>query len=205
MSTPERYHHGDLRRALIEAALELIDERGLECCTLREVTRRAGVSHAAPYHHFADRSALIEAVAAENLRLLAEALRRAGRRARGGGDARVSALGVAYVRFAAEHPFRFRMLLRPEQRAGEGGEVRAGGLAIESAFREAVTAGVDDGTLEVRDVDGATVAVWSAFHGLAGLRLDGPLAARTRPATAERLARGVAATLRDGLRPATTD
>ena len=176
MSTPERYHHGDLRRALIEAALELIDERGLECCTLREVTRRAGVSHAAPYHHFADRSALIEAVAAENLRLLAEALRRAGRRARGGGDARLSALGVAYVRFAAEHPFRFRMLLRPEQRAGEGGEVRAGGLAIESAF-----------------------------HGLAGLRLDGPLAARTRPATAERLARGVAATLRDGLRPATTD
>ncbi|MEX2274725.1 MAG: TetR/AcrR family transcriptional regulator [Actinomycetota bacterium] len=205
MATPERYHHGDLRRVLIQAALELIDESGLECCTLREVTRRAGVSHAAPYHHFADRSALIAAVATENLRLLADSLRRAGRRARGGGDARVTALGVAYVRFAAEHPARFRMLLRPEQRAGEGDNLRAGGLAIEATFREAVNAGVEDGTLAVNDVEAATIAVWSAFHGLAGLRLDGPLATRTRPATAERLARGVAASLREGLRPAAAE
>lgn len=106
------YHHGDLKRALVEASIELIQEEGVDALTVAEVGRRVGVSSAAPYKHFADRQALLRAIAEEGNRRLAEALvaeagessdpREAFRRS-----------GVAYIRWAAENPALYRIAMDP--------------------------------------------------------------------------------------------
>ena len=106
------YHHGDLRHALIEATESLLAERGPESFSLREVARRAGVSPAAPAHHFGDASGLLTAVAALGFDALAQALRAA--ETRGGRDPlkRLREQGVGYVEFATRHPARFRLMFR---------------------------------------------------------------------------------------------
>jgi AcrR family transcriptional regulator len=108
------YHHGDLRRALVEASLEAIAELGPEQFTLREAARRAGVSPGAPYKHFADKDALITAVAAECSQRLGEAMDAAT--AAGGDDPleRFRLSGIAYVRFAVENPAHFRVMNLPQ-------------------------------------------------------------------------------------------
>ncbi|MEX0753576.1 MAG: TetR/AcrR family transcriptional regulator [Actinomycetota bacterium] len=201
--TPERpYHHGDLRRALIDATFELIDERGLEATTLREVTRRAGVSHAAPYHHFADRSALLSAAAVESFELLAVHLRSAARRARGDGATRLKAVVVAYARFALEHRPRWRLLIEPEPVSGPmGAEVHLAATEVRERVGSVVQDAIEDGSLRAdTNVETATIAVWSSMHGLTTLATGGLLGGAVSPSRADRAARAVAGTLLDGLR-----
>ena len=102
------YHHGDLRRALLDTALEAVGEQGPAAVSLRDVARRAGVSHAAPTHHFRDKTALLTALAAEGWSLLADALRDVST---DGGD--FAELGVAYVLFATAHPAHFAVMRAP--------------------------------------------------------------------------------------------
>src|SRR5918996_5208054 len=102
------YHHGDLRRALLDTALEAVGEQGPAALSLRDVARRAGVSHAAPTHHFRDKTALLTTLAAEGWSLLADSLRVA---AAAGGD--FAELGVAYVVFATSHPAHFAVMRAP--------------------------------------------------------------------------------------------
>src|SRR5437868_622487 len=97
------YHHGKLRRALLVSATVILEQTGSPELSLRAVARRAGVSHAAAYHHFADRRALVAAVAAAGLNALTDAMIRAQKRARGM-PAGFQAMGAAYVRFALRHP-----------------------------------------------------------------------------------------------------
>src|SRR3990172_5080540 len=107
--TPATYHHGDLRAALLKAALQILRTRGLAALSLREVARKAGVSHQAPYHHFATRGHLLAALAAEGFNQLGDELDRIQAAA---GDA-VSAAqdtGVRCVTFAAANPDRFRLM-----------------------------------------------------------------------------------------------
>lgn len=106
------YHHGDLKRALVEASLELLLERGVDALTVAEVGRRVGVSTAAPYKHFADRQALLRAVAAEGNRRLGEAILEAvGRTADPVEAFRLS--GVAYIEWAAGNPALYRLVTDP--------------------------------------------------------------------------------------------
>jgi AcrR family transcriptional regulator len=102
------YHHGDLRRALLDTALAAVAEHGPAAVSLRDVARRAGVSHAAPTHHFGDKTGLLTALAAEGWTLLADALTATARR-----DPRFSELGVAYVMFAVAHPAHFAVMRAP--------------------------------------------------------------------------------------------
>src|SRR6266581_840610 len=110
------YHHGYLRRALLDAALHVLTEQGLAGLTLRAVARRAGVSEAAPYHHFASKAALVEALVVETLQQLAQALQEAVQASTGTPLDRLVATGVAYVRFALDHRASFQILYRPELR-----------------------------------------------------------------------------------------
>src|SRR5467141_936961 len=109
MSTSSaRYHHGDLRAACLSAALELLEEGGTTALSLRAVARRAGVSPAAPYRHYADREALVSAVAALGYRELAERL--AAAHPSPSTPEQLASVAIAYVRFALERPALFRIM-----------------------------------------------------------------------------------------------
>src|SRR5438067_13259614 len=103
------YHHGDLRQALLEAALQLVAERGRPDFTLREVARQAGVSHNAPYNHFADKAELVAALTIEGFQKLEVALRTSYEQTAGPPIARTLALSGAYLRFALDHPAAYSL------------------------------------------------------------------------------------------------
>lgn len=125
------YHHGDLRRAILTAALDVIAADGPSALSLRDLARRAGVSHAAPAHHFKDRTGLLTAIAAEGFGLLAGAI---------GEAADLKDAGVRYVRFAREHPAHFQVMFAPELlRDGDLELTTARALATD-ALRHAVSA-----------------------------------------------------------------
>ena len=156
------YHHGDLRPALLRAAVETITEAGAAAMSLREVARRAGVTHAAAAYHFGDKAGLFTAIAAEGYRELGEALREAAEARRG-----FLEMGVAYVRFAVSHRAHFEVMYRPELYHPDDPEVsraRAGTAALLYG-----TATPDAGQLA------AGVAAWSLVHGIATLWLNGSL------------------------------
>src|SRR5215467_5021752 len=113
-SAGEPYHHGDLRRALIETALTMVTEEGAWTFTLREVARRAGVSHAAPYNHFNDKAALLAEVAAMGFQALRERMAAAsGAHPRSARQAMLS-IAATYVRFGVEQPAHYRLMFGPE-------------------------------------------------------------------------------------------
>lgn len=170
------YHHGDLRRALLEASIQLILERGLDALSLREVARRAGVSPAAPYHHFATRQELLAALAIDGFALLARAM--AGARDAAAGRSAVQrfcATGEAYVRFALAHPAHFRLMFRPSlsgQLPLDGPPKQAFDILLGGAAEL-----LEDPALRAHiDRRGLVLLAWSQVHGAAELLLDGPLA-----------------------------
>jgi AcrR family transcriptional regulator len=174
---PGRYHHGELRRALVEASIELIGEAGVSALTLRGVARRVGVSHAAPRHHFADKTELLAAVAVEGFEALAEAQREAAARFTDPWD-RYKALGIAYVRFAVAHRSQFRVMFGRELAEASPPPLRdywstnpAARIHMEAAA-EAISS---RGEADPERVRTAVIAAWSLVHGLAMLWLDGPL------------------------------
>ncbi|WP_336205756.1 TetR/AcrR family transcriptional regulator [Nonomuraea sp. LPB2021202275-12-8] len=172
------YHHGNLRRAIIDAALQAITESGPAGWSLRELARRAGVSHAAPAHHFGDRAGLLTAVAAEGFEVFADALERAA------DDA--LEVGVTYVRFAISHRPYFEVMFRPElyrvdDPSVETARERAAHVLVTSAGRLSPGPGQDRLT---------TIAGWSLAHGFAGLWLSGALP-ETAHSDPETLARSV--------------
>lgn len=165
-SAKPRYHHGDLRAALVLAALEML-EAG-EPFSLRAVARRAGVSTAAPYRHFADREALESALAVHGLEELMSEL--AGDRELPASAVEIGDLAVGYVRFALRRPALFRLMFgRPcDDRDDE--RVRAA-AALHDYLEDVMTA-----VLPQADPAAPATAAWSLAHGLAFLHLDGKLA-----------------------------
>lgn len=172
-ATPPAYHHGDLRNALLAATDELLTEAGLEGFTLREVARRAGVSHGAPAHHFGDVRGLLSAYAAEGFAQLSAAM--AERRAAAPPHAldQLIAAGIAYVDYALAHRARFQLMFRSDRldwtrpELAEAGD-RAYGQLIESIAR--VDPGTDAGSIARRQRK--TALAWSLVHGYATLMLD---------------------------------
>ncbi len=205
------YHHGDLRRALVDAALALVTEEQDWGFSLREVTRRAGVSHNAPYNHFADKRDLLAAVAAagyEGLRahLVAAAADTPSP------EAALLAIGVAYVRFGLGNPAHYRLMFGSTLTTGKGGlpaVAAEAAAAARAVLAEAVLRGAQDGRFAVSpdsqaELDLAVLSAWSIVHGLAMLAIDG--LARTgapfAPPTSlpEHVIKGVLCALIDGLR-----
>ncbi len=168
-----RYHHGDLRSALIAAAEELLAERGLDHFSLRETARRAGVSPAAPKHHFRDTRALLTAIAVRAFDDLATRLEAAGQDGPDDRATRIRAQGQAYVRFALNERTRFDLMWRTALLDCEDAELdRAGKRAFAALYR--LVRGADAPAFRQDDLAAApSIACWSMVHGFARLALDG--------------------------------
>lgn len=187
--TGSPYHHGNLRDALVEAAVEVVREGGPEALSLRELARRVGVSHAAAYRHFADREALVDIVAERAMDALVAAIERRladvvdeepVRRAR----RRLGAIGAGYVEFALAETGLFRLLFTAYPDPPEGkGAGNAGDDDPYAMLNAALDHLVDVGYLDPAVRVGADVTCWSAVHGFAVLNVEGPLRGLT---TAER-------------------
>ena len=183
------YRHGDLRRALIEAGVDLAGEGGPSAVVLREATRRAGVTPSAAYRHFADRQALLDAVCSSCQALVARAIEADQARIHAADAAeaarlRFRAVGTGYLRFALEEPGRFQTAFSASSdlesatssaRAGEGGLTPFQLLTV--ALDDLVT----EGLLPAQRRPAAEFLAWSAVHGLAELFIDGPLRALPDP------------------------
>lgn len=195
------YHHGDLRRALIETALTMVTEEGAWNFTLREVARRARVSHAAPYNHFADKSALLAEVATLGFQALRRQMETAARRHSRSSRQVLLGIATAYIRFGVEHPAHYRLMFGPD--LADRGRHPMLEEASDAAFA-VLTSALERGQTanEVRrgTVPDQAVAAWSLVHGLTTLLIDRRLTfLGVSTAEAERHARLACAALIEGL------
>jgi AcrR family transcriptional regulator len=169
----------ELRQKVLDASLALIEEGGLDRLSMREVARKAGVSHQAPYHYFEDREAILAALAGEGFSKLGDMLARAGTRPGLDPANAVEAMGRAYVEFALRNPAYFQAMFRadavpldryPEARRREDEAFRKLLDGVGQAFANQPT--------EVRQA--IAVACWAMVHGLATLTLEGSLARKLK-------------------------
>lgn len=193
---PRSYHHGNLRRGLLDEALATIRSDGVEGLTLREIGTRLGVSRTALYRHFADKAALLDAVATEGFRTLREQL--VGAWEGGGrGPAGFDAMGMAYIQFAIANPAHYRVMFggfvksdcRPEELMVEA----SGAL---QALVDALIALSRDELVHREDPELMAHFVWSVVHGVAMLAIDGQL---REPSQVDKLARYALDRLRTGI------
>ena len=187
MSPKAAYHHGDLRAALVGAAMDLLEEGGEAELSLRAVARRAGVSPAAPYRHYDDREALVSAVAAVGYRALAERL--AAAHPSPSTPDELASVAVAYVQFALERPALFRIMFG--QPCDRDSDERVAATAAVSLY----VRGIVERTFPQADSEALATAVWALVHGLAFLHLDGKLDAATPTVVAERITAAIHALL----------
>src|SRR5882757_1372659 len=187
MSSKTSYHHGDLRAALVRAAIDLLEESGETELSLRAVARRAGVSPAAPYRHYADREALVSAVATVGYRELAERL--AAAHPSPSTPEQLANVAIAYVQFALERPALFRMMFG--EPCDRDNDERAGATRAVSEYVRAIV----ERTFPQAEPDAMATAVWAVVHGLAFLYLDGKLDASKPSAVADRITAAIEALL----------
>jgi AcrR family transcriptional regulator len=172
-ATNRPYHHGDLRRAVIETAMGMLHEDKGWQFTLREVARRAGVSHAAPYKHFPDKAALLAEMALTGFDRLREATAKPRRPSAFRDE--FFAIGRAYVRFGMSNPALYRLMF--SRNAGTAAEVHLSERAL-AAFGTVIVLlerGQAEGILRKRDVRGQAAACWAQMHGITMLTIDGLL------------------------------
>lgn len=194
-ATRTTYHHGNLRAALVEAATELARTKGPDGVVLREVARRTEVSHNAAYRHFADREALLAAVAGVGMDRLEAAMRRQLARVRStdpreAARLRLRAVGRGYVEFALAEPGLFETAFAggaPDAGYADDPDASIGPYGLLS---QVLDEAVEAGSVSPEQRPGAEVVCWSAVHGFAELHLHGPLRvvpARERDEALERM------------------
>lgn len=183
--TKSAYHHGNLRPALIEGALELLEEHGAAELSLRMLARQLGVSQAAPYHHFEDKNALLAALAAEGFRRAGGVLRTTSIKHHSL-ERRVRGLSAGYVRFAKETPNLFRLMYGTQvQRKESYRELVDASNEAFAALAAHVEQMIADFDIRHVDAKDATATLLALNHGLANLIVD----QRTSPVLAEVLGR----------------
>lgn len=167
---PKTYHHGDLREALIAAAVGLLEEKGLSGFTLRQCARHAGVSHAAPAHHFATAADLVAEIAARGYERFVAALGKAADEADVSPLVRLQAMGRAYVAFALANPAVYGLMFRSGAGSLQSPHLRTASTAAWQQLCDAVAAVL--GTQHQNEVIAKASAVWALVHGTATLMLD---------------------------------
>src|SRR5262245_5165750 len=174
----DRYHHGDLRRGLLQAAVRTIGSHGVDALTLRGVGNTLGVSRTALYRHFRDKAALLAAVAAEGFRMLRAELSESWERG-GRGLPGFKAMGVAYVQFAVAHPSHYRVMFGADIFGIERTALAEEGTG---AFHVLVDAIVELQKQQLARLDNPqqmALFVWAVTHGVAMLAIDGRLGRET--------------------------
>lgn len=164
--TPRPYHHGDLRRALLVAAVDEIARVGVAELSLRALARATSVSHAAPTHHFGDKRGLLTALAVQGHTWLTGELEVA--------DGFLE-VGVAYVNFAVAHPVHFDVMFRPDLLHRDDPELVLARTASRAVLQSGVASTSPGADGSAQSLDSAALAAWSLAHGLATLRLTGNL------------------------------
>jgi AcrR family transcriptional regulator len=191
-----RYHHGDLRAGLLRAVGEIIARRGPGELSLREVARRAQVSHGAPAHHFRNKAGLITAFAAQGFeRLVASVTRLPAHRNAGSGPEELAGTGKGYIRFALGHPAHFSIMFDSPELDTDDPGFRAASDRAYGLLTRAIGRCVAERRLTPEQAGPATVACWSMAHGFASLWIGGRLGPRSgaRRATAAAIQLGDAA------------
>lgn len=168
------YHHGDLESALVRSGLAIVERRGVEALSLRSVARHAGVSHSAPYHHFADKSALLAAVAAAGFDQMVAVIQEQSLLVRADDPVdRLRAVGDGYVRFAIGRPSVFRLMFRPElTMPGRHPRLREAEARAFAALMQTIVAMQQIGAIGGADPRPPAAFAWSTVHGLALLHID---------------------------------
>lgn len=193
---PRPYHHGDLRATLLGEALELIEAEGPERFTLREIARRAGVSHAAPYRHFPTKAALLATIAAAGSTMLRASIEHA---LAGSADVREQLLagGMAYVRFALEHRAHFKVMFFAEGAYEAGSEAASARDASLALLLDFIRKAQLRGAMRAGDPNKIAIAVWAMHHGLACLAIGSHF--DTAPRELRRIVDNAHGDLLDGL------
>jgi AcrR family transcriptional regulator len=195
------YHHGDLRRALISAGIELLGEGGAAALDLRKVARKAGVSHTAPYRHFEDKRALVAAIAEEGFGRLTERLQEAVSNV--APDLQLVAVTRAYVDFALTEPALMREMfsgLTIDRMAYP--TLHEASKAAFAVVIEIVKRGQADGTFIQTEPEKLGLVMWSMVHGLAMLLLENQMPMVTvEPTGIDEMIKQSVATLYEGIRP----
>jgi AcrR family transcriptional regulator len=198
------YHHGDLRAALLWEAAAMIAEGGVSSVTMRALGLRLGVSRAAPYRHFQDKSELLVAVAAAGFKRLEGRLQTTdegvqGSGAEGSGVERLRRMGEEYLRFALENPAHYRLMY------GEGAvtredhpQLKEAASALFERFVSVIEAHQRNGSIKREDPRAQAYVAWGAVHGLASLVIEGQIMAAV---DVDALILQTTSTLLDGLRP----
>jgi len=198
------YHHGDLRRALLDASVAIIESEGVSQLTLRAAARGVGVSHMAPRHHFGDLWGLLCAITEEGFRKLREHLLRVSDTEGDPNPLRAfKRIGVAYVEFAVRNPGHFRAMFQPAitERPAPPALQQAADAAY-AILIDAVRRAQDAGQIRAGDTRDLALAAWALVHGLAALAVDGQLANKGAPdAMITELADRVTDQLYRGLHP----
>jgi AcrR family transcriptional regulator len=180
------YHHGDLRNACLFAALQLLEDGDETTLSLREVARRAGVSANAPYRHYADKDALLAALAVHGYELLREDLIAAAAKDT---DGQVVEISLAYVHFALDHPAVFRLMFgHPCNRTRQ--DVKDAANATSAVLAEQIR-----GTAPKAEAEAFLLGVWAIVHGLATLILDGKVVSADKPRAMEAVVTDVVRTM----------
>jgi len=172
-TSKKTYHHGDLRRALMDASIEIIGTTGVDSLNLREVAKVAGVSPGAPYHHFVDRQEIFTEIAKEGFDLLEANMLHGRDSGRKDSIAKLNAIGKAYVSFAVTHPGHFRTMFRVDTHNSEDPELTTSGNKAFEILSQAIAECQKSGQAPKGDPLPLVLHAWSAVHGLSGLLIDG--------------------------------
>ncbi|MBD2411740.1 TetR family transcriptional regulator [Nostoc calcicola FACHB-389] len=170
MKPKEKYHHGNLRNKLIAIATELLSEEGAHGLSLRKISQRAGVSHNAPYMHFADKEAVLAAIAEEGFRLLSTQVETAINEVNKDTKQQLIAASSAYVNFALEHSNHLQVMFcyyNPEKYPSL---IEVSQASLDQLFK-IVQAGQQDGTLIAGNPHEITKTIWALVHGVAAISI----------------------------------